>query len=345
MRRAGGRWPAELLLARPGGSPGLEHRYACHSSRCSPARRPPAGRLPHALHLLRHRQGRLRQEPAAARDRVPSADRAGAVWPGEAGAAARGLPAPCPMPGQTRSRPPQCLPRLNLPLLGLASQRVSNVVMMGMGEPLLNLPSVLRAHDILTKDLGIGAWVGEGVVGGACAWGQRCAPLSGARKPRLQWQGWAGVWGTSRGAAAGVECAQPHPQPSPPGRRPPSQAPGTSPSPRWAYPMPSRAWPPGSCNPPWRCPSMRPPRGCARASCPARVPTHSTRLWRTVPNTSGEACRASHGPAALRLCLRAAPCKHCPALATACGGQVPCARKPASPNVPALQGDWPPRDI
>ena len=27
-----------------------------------------------------------------------------------------------------------------------------------MGEPLLNLPSVLRAHDILNKDLGIGGW-------------------------------------------------------------------------------------------------------------------------------------------------------------------------------------------
>ena len=28
---------------------------------------------------------------------------------------------------------------------------------MGMGEPLLNLPSVLRAHQALTRDLGIGA--------------------------------------------------------------------------------------------------------------------------------------------------------------------------------------------
>ncbi|GAB4823741.1 hypothetical protein N2152v2_010787 [Parachlorella kessleri] len=36
-------------------------------------------------------------------------------------------------------------------------QRVSNVVFMGMGEPLLNLPSVLRAYEILNKDLGIGA--------------------------------------------------------------------------------------------------------------------------------------------------------------------------------------------
>lgn len=35
-------------------------------------------------------------------------------------------------------------------------QRVSNVVFMGMGEPLLNLPSVMRAHDILNKDIGIG---------------------------------------------------------------------------------------------------------------------------------------------------------------------------------------------
>ncbi len=29
-------------------------------------------------------------------------------------------------------------------------------VFMGMGEPLLNLPSVLRAHQALTRDLGIG---------------------------------------------------------------------------------------------------------------------------------------------------------------------------------------------
>ncbi|KAL4440001.1 hypothetical protein ABPG75_003002 [Micractinium tetrahymenae] len=36
-------------------------------------------------------------------------------------------------------------------------QRVSNVVFMGMGEPLLNLPSVMRAHDILNKEIGIGA--------------------------------------------------------------------------------------------------------------------------------------------------------------------------------------------
>ena len=35
-------------------------------------------------------------------------------------------------------------------------QRVSNIVFMGMGEPLLNLPSVLRAHEILNKDIGIG---------------------------------------------------------------------------------------------------------------------------------------------------------------------------------------------
>ena len=37
-----------------------------------------------------------------------------------------------------------------------AAQRVSNIVFMGMGEPLLNLPSVLRAHDILNKEIGIG---------------------------------------------------------------------------------------------------------------------------------------------------------------------------------------------
>jgi hypothetical protein len=35
---------------------------------------------------------------------------------------------------------------------------VSNVVFMGMGEPLLNLPSVLRAHEILNKEIGIGEW-------------------------------------------------------------------------------------------------------------------------------------------------------------------------------------------
>jgi 23S rRNA (adenine2503-C2)-methyltransferase len=31
---------------------------------------------------------------------------------------------------------------------------------MGMGEPLLNLPSVLRAHEVLNKDIGIGGWLG-----------------------------------------------------------------------------------------------------------------------------------------------------------------------------------------
>lgn len=36
-------------------------------------------------------------------------------------------------------------------------QRVSNVVFMGMGEPLLNLPSVMAAHLFLNRDLGIGA--------------------------------------------------------------------------------------------------------------------------------------------------------------------------------------------
>jgi hypothetical protein len=35
--------------------------------------------------------------------------------------------------------------------------RVSNVVFMGMGEPLLNLRSVLHAHEVLNKDVGIGA--------------------------------------------------------------------------------------------------------------------------------------------------------------------------------------------
>ena len=36
-------------------------------------------------------------------------------------------------------------------------QRVSNIVFMGMGEPLLNVPSVMRAHQILNEDLNIGA--------------------------------------------------------------------------------------------------------------------------------------------------------------------------------------------
>jgi hypothetical protein len=37
-------------------------------------------------------------------------------------------------------------------------QRVSNVVFMGMGEPLLNLPAVARAYEIMNKDIGIGGW-------------------------------------------------------------------------------------------------------------------------------------------------------------------------------------------
>ena len=36
-------------------------------------------------------------------------------------------------------------------------QRVTNVVFMGMGEPALNLPSVMRAHSVLNQELGIGA--------------------------------------------------------------------------------------------------------------------------------------------------------------------------------------------
>mmetsp|Transcript_46777 Transcript_46777/g.87124 ORF Transcript_46777/g.87124 Transcript_46777/m.87124 type:complete len:522 (+) Transcript_46777:98-1663(+) len=36
-------------------------------------------------------------------------------------------------------------------------QRVSHVVFMGMGEPMLNIPSVLAAHRSLNEDLGIGA--------------------------------------------------------------------------------------------------------------------------------------------------------------------------------------------
>lgn len=34
--------------------------------------------------------------------------------------------------------------------------RVSNIVFMGMGEPLLNLPSVMRAHTMLNESLGVG---------------------------------------------------------------------------------------------------------------------------------------------------------------------------------------------
>ena len=36
-------------------------------------------------------------------------------------------------------------------------QRVTNVVFMGMGEPLLNVPNVLKAHETLNKEIGIGA--------------------------------------------------------------------------------------------------------------------------------------------------------------------------------------------
>ena len=36
-------------------------------------------------------------------------------------------------------------------------QRVTNVVFMGMGEPLLNVPNVLKAHEVLNKEIGIGA--------------------------------------------------------------------------------------------------------------------------------------------------------------------------------------------
>jgi len=34
---------------------------------------------------------------------------------------------------------------------------------MGMGEPLLNLPSVLRAHQALTRDLGIGEYISQNI--------------------------------------------------------------------------------------------------------------------------------------------------------------------------------------
>lgn len=36
-------------------------------------------------------------------------------------------------------------------------KRVTNIVFMGMGEPLLNVPSVMRAHEILNTEVGIGA--------------------------------------------------------------------------------------------------------------------------------------------------------------------------------------------
>jgi len=57
---------------------------------------------------------------------------------------------------------------------------VSNIVFMGMGEPLLNLPSVLRAHEVLNKDVGIGgAGLGHSCIGGAkfrsgVVWGGCC---------------------------------------------------------------------------------------------------------------------------------------------------------------------------
>ncbi|CAI5472530.1 unnamed protein product [Closterium sp. Yama58-4] len=38
----------------------------------------------------------------------------------------------------------------------LFQHRVTNIVFMGMGEPLLNLPAVLRAHKCLNQDVGIG---------------------------------------------------------------------------------------------------------------------------------------------------------------------------------------------
>ena len=36
-------------------------------------------------------------------------------------------------------------------------QRVTNVVFMGMGEPMLNIPAVVAAHRSLNEDLGIGS--------------------------------------------------------------------------------------------------------------------------------------------------------------------------------------------
>ncbi len=75
-------------------------------------------------------------------------------------------------------------------LLSHDLQRVSNVVFMGMGEPLLNLPSVLRAHDILNKDLGIG----EGRA--SCGLGQRAGK---------GWVGWWVVWKAGRTLAGRTE--------------------------------------------------------------------------------------------------------------------------------------------
>ena len=43
-----------------------------------------------------------------------------------------------------------------LALEDVFGRRATNVVMMGMGEPLMNLKEVLRAHRCLNRDVGIG---------------------------------------------------------------------------------------------------------------------------------------------------------------------------------------------
>ena len=116
-------------------------RLCCQSADCAltPGL---SGRLRHGLRFLRHRQGRLRTPAVSPRD----------PRPGHGGQ--RGL--------QTESDPCWCAavlccwhwqPR--------ALTAYASAVFMGMGEPLLNLKQVLKAHALINEQLGIGArrWV------------------------------------------------------------------------------------------------------------------------------------------------------------------------------------------
>ena len=111
---------------------------------------------------------------------------------------ALGAPACCAAARARASAPPPCPPR---PAPAPSPQRVSNVVFMGMGEPLLNLPSVLRAHEVLNKDLGIGGWKGTRVTRAtSCtAGGLLVAAAFGARRV-----------GAAPPAAAGPPPSMPH---------------------------------------------------------------------------------------------------------------------------------------
>lgn len=140
-------------------------------------------------------------------------------------------------------------------------QRVSNIVFMGMGEPLLNLPSVLRAHEILNKDIGIGERGG----GSSCP----CLPLAWGRHGTgrkafiLPQHGAVGARHTTIGPAWRLLThvftswlpllALPPPCIHRQGR-------ATSPSARWVCPTPSAAWAASRCSPHWRSPSTPPAR-------------------------------------------------------------------------------------